>query len=150
MLAAIQKKIKRKKKDDGPSTDHSRAPSVASATASAGPSESAFALVQHAQIPEPTQIHTASGVSLTNNTLISSQELPLRDVLESEQSSELKKTALGALKTFLELGALASQVLPTGLVKGVLECSSYMVKAVEVRGLTRDFIAMTLTRFLRC
>ena len=73
----------------------------------------------------------------TPSTLESAQRLPAPQTpqgssKESERWADLKQTALGTLKTFLELGALASQTLPTGMVKGILECSSYMIKMVEV------------------
>ncbi len=52
---------------------------------------------------------------------------------EPNRSRELRQTAIGALKTFLELGAVASQALPIGLAKAVFESSSYIVGMVEVR-----------------
>jgi hypothetical protein len=57
----------------------------------------------------------------------------LSDPKELNRSNELKETAIGALKIFLELGAIASQALPIGMVKVVFDYSSYIVRMVEVR-----------------
>ena len=46
--------------------------------------------------------------------------------------SETKDALIGGLKTFLELGAFASQGLPTQIPKAVFDSISYMIKIAEV------------------
>ena len=46
--------------------------------------------------------------------------------------SEIKDALIGGLKTFLELGAFASQALPTQIPKAMLESISYMINIAEV------------------
>ena len=56
------------------------------------------------------------------------------------KGNETKDTLLGGFKTLLELGARASQGLPTQIPKAVLESISYMINIAEVgtQKLSRD------------
>ena len=131
MFTSLKKKFRRR--HDGSFKVHTpESPSIASPTASHHTSESALPLDQSTSTLETTQRPNVLRFSNTETARAASQEAPLSTPKESERWSELKQTALGTLKTFLELGALASQALPTGMVKGVLECSTYMIKMVEV------------------
>ncbi len=127
MLPSLKKKFRRKRDGQRPES-----PSIASPTASHSTSESALPFGQTTLAPEIAQRHIISRSSNAETARASSEEPLLPMPKESERWTELKQTVLGSLKTFLELGAIASQALPTGMVKGVLECSSYMIKMVEV------------------
>ena len=145
MFGSLKARIRRKR-DGSPQISTPNSLSVLSPAASRHTSESALPLSQTTSTSKTAAQPIVTDSSNAETARASSQEITLSTPKGSERWSELKQTALGTLKTLLELGALASQAVPIGAVKGALECSSYLIKMVEVGHYNSQCRALRLTK----